>query len=531
MITAAVDQAARSARFIEARRMALALLERDVDFIQDPDTGRMEGSHPQGGDSGGGGSDSKPGESTSSSSSSGGGEKKKAEIADFAKDEVQLDEATRVDSETQKKFIDTWNTHVGAAPADFRKEFLGGVKGTMGIRYKDKENAMTMSGAVLDADGNKIGDYTRTVDFDDKKASSDYFKLNNSATGKAVGKQVLAANVAMYQKMGLESVEVHADIDVGGYAWAKYGYVPTRSSWSSLSDDIMSEIDKLSSGTGYEADSWESVPSHDQRQIESAWKDATHDEFLDSEIENWRDNGEPLEDAKKGLVDQFNNGEEQSWAEHAIDGYRKSLTDAGKKDIPFSNDTLIEALTLDFKSRYGDGRGDLDVTFNDDKLTSPSGVDPAQGTLPGLPTVEPHEYLTSDMRDGLTKALDKAFDGEADSKAADAEPPSWIADSVSEMQGEYWDQMDDDTKFEWAQNNASEHLTSGEEGTGELDEEDANRLRMLAASSDPKAVWAIADSQWGKELLLGQDWYGVMNLKDKETMDRFNAYVGAKKAA
>jgi hypothetical protein len=77
-----------------------------------------------------------------------------------------------------------------------------------------------MSGAVLDADGNKIGDYTRTVDFDDKKASSDYFKLNNSATGKAVGKQVLAANVAMYQKMGLESVEVHADIDVGGYAWA-----------------------------------------------------------------------------------------------------------------------------------------------------------------------------------------------------------------------------------------------------------------------------------------------------------------------
>jgi hypothetical protein len=29
--------------------------------------------------------------------------------------------------------------------------------------------------------------------------------------------------------------------------------------------------------------------------------------------------------------------------------------------------------------------------------------------------------------------------------------------------------------------------------------------------------------------LLGTDWNGTLNLKDKETMDRFNAYVGKSK--
>jgi hypothetical protein len=535
MLAPAIDQAARFARFIAVRDAALALLTRDVDYIQDPTTGRLEGSHPQGGgdSSSGSGGEGKPG---TSSSSSGGGDKKKAEIADFAKDNVAVDSATRVDHDKQQKFIETWNTHIAAAPAEFRKNFLGSEKATMHIDYKDDEQAMTLSGSLLDASGNKIGDYRRTIDFDDKKASSDYFKLHGGETGAGIGKQVLAANVAEYQKMGLDSVEVHADIDVGGYAWAKYGYVPTRDSWSDLSDAIMDEIDKRSSGgdgRGYDASSWEELSEHQQSQIERAWMEAGRQEFIDSEIENWRENGYALQEAKTTLVEQFNNGEEQDWATHAIDGYRKSLTDAGKADVPYPNDTLIEALTLDFSSKYENGEGDLDVTFNDDKLASPTGVDAAQPSLPGLPTVEPHEHLTDSMRDGLTKALDKAFESEGDSKAADIEPPDYVADNVGEMQSEYWGQMDEQDRFKWAEQNEPDLISSegGSEGTGEIDDEDANRLRTLAASSDPKAVWAIADSKYGKDILLGQDWYGVMNLHDKETMARFEAYVGTKKAA
>ena len=60
----------------------------------------------------------------------------------------------------------------------------------------------------------------------------------------------------------------------------------------------------------------------------------------------------------------------------------------------------------------------------------------------------------------------------------------------------------------------------------EVTDEQHDGLMKLARSSDPKALWAIADSEKGKELLLGTSWSGVLNLKDKQTMDRFNAYVG-----
>jgi hypothetical protein len=61
-----------------------------------------------------------------------------------------------------------------------------------------------------------------------------------------------------------------------------------------------------------------------------------------------------------------------------------------------------------------------------------------------------------------------------------------------------------------------------------MSDEDADSLRDLINNDNPKALWAVADSKWGKKLLIDADWYGVLDLADKETMDRFNAYVGKK---
>jgi hypothetical protein len=338
----------------------------------------------------------------------------------------------------------------------------------------------------------------------------------------------------MYQKLGLDKVQVHADIDVGGYAWAKYGYVPERGSWPNLRGDLDYEIDKLSSGggSGDAAGSWDDLPSSNQSKIEGAWMRSTRSEFLDSEINNWRDGGQPLDDAKAAVAEDFNKGGTMDWAEHAIAGYRKSREEQGQSEIPFTDEQILNAVSLNYDTGGGDGRGDLEVQFVDHKLTNPTGHDPAQETLPGIPPVAPHERLTPEMRDGLTSVIDKAFDREAEHKADDIEPPDYLSDSVEEYQGEYWDQMDDREKYRWAEDNASDFLTvsGGVEGTGEMSADDAERLRKLTQSNDPKALWAIADSKYGKKLLLGTDWYGALNLKDKETMDRFNAYVGKAKA-
>jgi len=210
------------------------------------------------------------------------------QLDDFVKDQVQVDAATRTDPDKQKKFLDRWNESVREAPAEFKQEFLGGLKATMAINYDDELDSLEITGHLLGDHDRQIGQYTRTINFSENKAVSDYFQLNGrSQQGKNVGKQMLAANVRMYQKLGLDQVEVHANIDVGGYAWAKYGYVPDEYSAGYLANDIR---DKVGGGDST-PDEWAQLSDSQQDEVREAWKDAVRDEFYDSEISNWRDSG------------------------------------------------------------------------------------------------------------------------------------------------------------------------------------------------------------------------------------------------
>jgi hypothetical protein len=461
--------------------------------------------------------------------------------ADFAADDVALDESTRTNPDKQKKFIDTWNRHVGDDPAEFRNEFLGGLKSTMTITYYeasgDSAGSMEIRGKLLDDAGNTIGTYTRDIDFDRSTAESSYFAINRGHTDKGTGKTLLKANVDYYQKIGLDKLKVHANIDVGGYAWAKYGYVPTDDSWGSLGQQIEEKINQMSSGGGggYAAESWDEMSETQQSRGESAWMRITEDEMYDYEVESWRENGQPLEEAKKELAEEFDgkpDSDKSEWVMSGIEAYRAKREKAGKPAIPFTDEQILASITVDYQSRNDDGNGDLDVAFDDSNLTEPQGYDPNQQTLPGIEPIEPHEHLTEEMRDGLIKEIDKSFDRVSDSKASDIEPPDYLRDNLAENQRDHWESMGEADRYEWLKRHAPEVIGETEEsqGTGEIDDEDADTLRELAQSSDPKALWQIADSQWGKQLLLGTDWYGAIDFNDKETMERFNAYVGKGKA-
>jgi GNAT superfamily N-acetyltransferase len=465
--------------------------------------------------------------------------KKKVNIEEFEKDKVNLTHKITHDRKITEKFIEEWNEHIQEAPAEFKKEFLGGLNATMNIDYSDYNDAWTISGTLMDDEidspnANKLGTYKREISWEKNEADSTYFKLDDEETGGGIGKTLLAANVAMYKKLGLEGVTVHANIDVGGYAWARYGYVPTKSSWRELSGDIEERISKLAGGSGsYTAGSWDELSSNQQEHIFDAWRDATHGEYMESEIENWRDSGSALLQAKDRLAERFNFSRANvntEWARDALDDYReKRETVLGKGPIPFTNDQLLKAITVDFQDRRGDGGDDPEITFNDDKLKKPEGYDPAQQTLPGIEPTKPEDLLTSEMRDGIEKRLIRAFNRKAESDAEDIDPPDYLSDNIADYQSESWDSMRDRDKFSWAEDHGyvEEAETSG--GHAEIDESTADDLRHLASSSEPKAVWAIADTAYGKDLLLNSDWYGKIDFSDKETMQRFNAYVSRAK--
>ncbi|HMF47475.1 MAG TPA: zeta toxin family protein, partial [Candidatus Saccharimonadales bacterium] len=468
-------------------------------------------------------------------------EKRKAKLSDFEKAKINIDSSTLYSKDRVDRFIDTWDKKVGEDPETFKKSFTGGVNTTMSVKGGD--SSWEITGSVLDENGSSIGHYTRIINWRDNSAESAYFKLNDAYEGKGEGKKMLAGNVAFYQKLGLDKVSVHANIDVGGYAWARYGYVPTRSSWRDLSADIRSKLGARDSRPGsgggggdtYTPGSWEELSDDEQESVKDVWMRDTKSEFVDSEIQNWRDNGGALDEAKYDLA---HNGDKDDWATDTIDEFLEEREENGKP-VPYSAEQIKGALGVDYETG-NDGRDDPDISFDDKKLQEPNNQAKDQMTLPGIEAIDLAKNLTEDMRTELTERLTKAFNKQADRDEGDVEPPSYIGDDIGDYQDQHWDAMSERERFRWARDNG--HLperevedesfdSEFEQGDVEKDESSGDTLMKLASSNNPKALWAIADSPRGKELLLNSDWNGVLDFKDKETMDRFNAYVGKKKAA
>jgi hypothetical protein len=51
-----------------------------------------------------------------------------------------------------------------------------------------------------------------------------YFTLTDATQGSGVSSVFLNASKQMYRQMGLDRISIHADISVGGYAWARGGF-------------------------------------------------------------------------------------------------------------------------------------------------------------------------------------------------------------------------------------------------------------------------------------------------------------------
>lgn len=56
--------------------------------------------------------------------------------------------------------------------------------------------------------------------------------IGKKEQGHGKSKKLLAGQVALYQKLGFAHVTTEANVDRGAYAWAKYGFKPTKTSWT-----------------------------------------------------------------------------------------------------------------------------------------------------------------------------------------------------------------------------------------------------------------------------------------------------------
>jgi len=66
----------------------------------------------------------------------------------------------------------------------------------------------------------------------------DLFSVDEERQGQGLATTILANSIETYIGLDVAKVSVHADIDVGGYTWAKFGFVPSEDSWDELRDEL-----------------------------------------------------------------------------------------------------------------------------------------------------------------------------------------------------------------------------------------------------------------------------------------------------
>jgi hypothetical protein len=133
-----------------------------------------------------------------------------------------------------------WNDKIGISPYDF-------IRCMMPLSTQKNNIETNASTGIVNfrCAFHGKGNIARTIDFKRKKAVHAVLELPLNAQGTGIAKKILSSQVETYKKLGLDGIEMHANIDVGGYAWLKYGYTPsTPQDWQHLKRQVKRNLSK-----------------------------------------------------------------------------------------------------------------------------------------------------------------------------------------------------------------------------------------------------------------------------------------------
>lgn len=114
----------------------------------------------------------------------------------------------------------------GVKPSDVVSAMGAGGNVTSGRVRFNPHGKLNVELAVEIAPGYPPKSYRISRDFDpvNKSVYHDFLSLSANAQGAGTVKQVFRESLPLYDKMGMKTVDVFANIDGGGYAWGRYGF-------------------------------------------------------------------------------------------------------------------------------------------------------------------------------------------------------------------------------------------------------------------------------------------------------------------
>ncbi|RWX00928.1 phage head morphogenesis protein [Flavobacterium cerinum] len=168
----------------------------------------------------------------------------KVKGAEVVKKAIKANEKPyQVDDKAQQRLKELGFSIVGNDQAFFNKNFKGFnieqlnedmINATKGVNLEiTNKFIMFQSDKVVINFSNPSKGFTitRNLELDKKRKTIEHslFTLDNKMQGKGISKELFKVWYNQYQNAGIEKVKVHANIDVGGYAWAKYGFAASDS--------------------------------------------------------------------------------------------------------------------------------------------------------------------------------------------------------------------------------------------------------------------------------------------------------------
>lgn len=114
----------------------------------------------------------------------------------------------------------------------------------------DHPGELHFNGPLFRSGQGKVGKIERTIIPDKHLAYHNYFELEERVQGTGIAKPLMRNQFEIYRQLGINRVDLSANIDVGGYSWAKYGFVPITNgpgSWYGLQRDLMERLRYLRS--------------------------------------------------------------------------------------------------------------------------------------------------------------------------------------------------------------------------------------------------------------------------------------------
>lgn len=114
----------------------------------------------------------------------------------------------------------------GVKPSDVVSAMGAGGSVTSGRVRFNSHGKLNVELDVEIAPGYPPKSYKISRDFDpvNKSVYHDFLSLSANAQGAGTVKQVFRESLPLYDKMGMKTVDVFANIDGGGYAWGRYGF-------------------------------------------------------------------------------------------------------------------------------------------------------------------------------------------------------------------------------------------------------------------------------------------------------------------